>query len=311
MLEQLASSPFKPELVITQPDKAKGRGRKLSISVVKALANELHIDVFQPKRLSGLEVRQTIEDLKADALVVAAYGQIIPQEILDIPLFGGINVHASILPRWRGAAPIERAIMAGDTRSGISIMQMDKGLDTGPVYQTSTLPNIDQLPVVEIEKQMAKLGGSEVIKTLEAFQMHKDSDISKPVPIAQDHAFATYAHKIAPADRIPNWKGSAHSLSLQIKALAHRQPVFIQVEDLVIHLLQSVVLDTTKTPTVPGKIVGIGNNGICVECGVGSLQIELIKLNRGQGRPMDVKAFLNGYENVLSVGKILTSNNGK
>ena len=311
MLEQLASSPFKPELVITQPDKAKGRGRKLSISVVKALANELHIDVFQPKRLSGLEVRQTIEDLKADALVVAAYGQIIPQEILDIPLFGGINVHASILPRWRGAAPIERAIMAGDTRSGISIMQMDKGLDTGPVYQTSTLPNIDQLPVVEIEKQMAKLGGSEVIKTLEAFQMHKDSDISKPVPIAQDHAFATYAHKIAPADRIPNWKGSAHSLSLQIKALAHRQPVFIQVEDLVIHLLQSVVLDTTKTPTVPGKIVGIGNNGICVECGVGSLQVELIKLNRGQGKPMDVKAFLNGYENVLSVDKILTSKNGK
>ena len=127
MLEQLASSPFKPELVITQPDKEKGRGRKLSISEVKALANELHIDIFQPKRLSGLEVRQTIEDLKADALVVAAYGQIIPQEILDIPLFGGINVHASILPRWRGAAPIERAIMAGDTQSGISIMEMDKG----------------------------------------------------------------------------------------------------------------------------------------------------------------------------------------
>ena len=215
-------------------------------------------------------------------------------------------MHASILPRWRGAAPIERAIMAGDTQSGISIMQMDKGLDTGPVYQTSTLPNIDQLPVVEIEKQMAKLGGSEVIKTLEAFQMHKDSDRSKPVPIAQDHAFATYAHKIAPADRIPNWKDSAHSLSLQIKALAHRQPVFIQVEDLVIHLLQSVVLDTNKTPAVPGKIVGIGNNGICVECGVGSLQIELVKLNRGQGKPMDVKTFLNGYENVLSVEKILT-----
>ena len=311
MLEQLASSPFKPELVITQPDKAKGRGRKLSISEVKALANELHIDVFQPKRLSGLEVRQNIEDLKADALVVAAYGQIIPQEILDIPLFGGINVHASILPRWRGAAPIERAIMAGDTQSGISIMQMDKGLDTGPIYQTATLPNIDQLPVVEIEKAMAKLGGSEVIKTLETFQMHKDGDRSKPVPIAQDHAFATYAHKIAPADRIPNWKGSARSLNLQIKALAHRQPVFIQVKDLVIQLLQSEVLDTTENPTVPGKIVGIGNNGICVECGVGSLQIELVKLNRGQGRPMDVKAFLNGYANVLSVDKILTSNNGK
>ena len=311
MLEQLASSPFKPELVITQPDKAKGRGRKLSISEVKALANELDIDIFQPKRLSGLEVRQNIEDLKADALVVAAYGQIIPQEILDIPLFGGINVHASILPRWRGAAPIERAIMAGDTQSGISIMQMDKGLDTGPIYQTATLPNIDQLPVVEIEKAMAKLGGSEVIKTLETFQMHKDGDRSKPVPIAQDHAFATYAHKIAPADRIPNWKGSARSLNLQIKALAHRQPVFIQVKDLVIQLLQSEVLDTTENPTVPGKIVGIGNNGICVECGVGSLQIELVKLNRGQGRPMDVKAFLNGYANVLSVDKILTSNNGK
>jgi len=311
VLEQLASSPFKPELVITQPDKEKGRGRKLSISEVKALANELHIDIFQPKRLSGLDVRQTIEDLKTDALVVAAYGQIIPQEILDIPLFGGINVHASILPRWRGAAPIERAIMAGDTQSGISIMQMDKGLDTGPVYQTATLPNIDQMSVLEIEKEMAKLGSDEVIKTLEAFQMHKKGGRSKPVPIAQDNAFATYAHKIAPADRVPNWEGSAHSLNLQIKALAHRQPVFIEVEDLVIQLLQSEVLDTTKTPTIPGKIVGIGNNGICVECGIGSLQIKQVKLNRGQGKPMDIKAFLNGYENALSVDKILASNNAK
>ena len=134
--------------------------------------------------MSGPEVKQTIGDLKADALVVAAYGQIIPNEVLDIPVFGGINVHASMLPRWRGAAPIERAIMAGDTQSGISIMQMDKGLDTGPVYQTAPLKNIDLLSVAEIEEELAKLGGSTLIKTLEEFRMHKTGGRDRPAPIA-------------------------------------------------------------------------------------------------------------------------------
>ena len=136
----------------------------------------MHIDVFQPTSLSGPDVKQTIADLKADALVVAAYGQIIPQEVLDIPAFGGINVHASMLPRWRGAAPIERAIMAGDTQSGVSIMQMAKGLDTGPVYRTALLANIDLLSVAEIEEELAKLGGSTLIKTLEEFRKHKAGD---------------------------------------------------------------------------------------------------------------------------------------
>ena len=135
--------------------------------------------------MSDPEVKQTIGDLKADVLVVAAYGQIIPKEVLDIPVFGGINVHASMLPRWRGAAPIERAIMAGDTQSGISIMQMDKGLDTGPVYQTAPLANIDLLSVAEIEEELAKLGGSKLIKTLEEFRMHKTGHRDRPEPVAQ------------------------------------------------------------------------------------------------------------------------------
>ena len=261
--------------------------------------------------MSDPEVKQTIGDLKADVLVVAAHGQIIPKEVLDIPLFGGINVHASMLPRWRGAAPIERAIMAGDTQSGISIMQMDKGLDTGPVYQTAPLANIDLLSVAEIEEELAKLGGSKLIKTLEEFRMHKTGDRDRPAPMAQNDALATYANKIGPKDRVPNWKLSAKSVNLQIKALARRQPVFIEVEDLVIQLLKSEPLDTTKTPAIPGKIVGIGNNAICVECGIGSLQIKQVKLNRGQGKPMDIKAFLNGYENALAVDKILASNNAK
>ena len=137
--------------------------------------------------MSGPEVKQTIADLKADTLVVAAYGQIIPKEVLDIPVFGGINVHASILPRWRGAAPIERAIMAGDTQSGISIMQMDKGLDTGPVYQTAPLANIDLLSVAEIEEELAKIGGSTLIKTLEEFRMHKAGDRDRPAPVSYTH----------------------------------------------------------------------------------------------------------------------------
>ena len=261
--------------------------------------------------MSGPQVKQTIRGLKADALVVAAYGQIIPKEVLDIPVFGGINVHASMLPRWRGAAPIERAIMAGDTQSGISIMQMDKGLDTGPVYQSAPLANIDLLSVVEIEEELGKLGGIALIKTLEEFRMHKAGDRDRPAPMAQDDALATYANKIAPKDRVPNWKFSAQSINLQIKALAHRQPVFIQADELVIQLLQSQVLNEKKTHNIPGQISGLGDIGICVDCAEGTLQITRVKLNRGQGKPMNIKAFLNGYKGALTVGKILVPNNAK
>ena len=180
--------------MITQPDRRKGRGRKLSKNEVKALASDLQIEIFQPKSLSSLEARRIIKNLKADVLVVAAYGQIIPQEVLDIPLYGGINVHASVLPRWRGAAPIERAIMAGDTKSGISIMQMDKGLDTGPIYKTALMSDFDQLSVKEIEEELARLGGNELIKTLEEFQMHKNGDRVKPETVAQEDFLASYAH---------------------------------------------------------------------------------------------------------------------
>ena len=127
----------------------------------------------------------------------------------------------------------------------------------------------------------------------------------------RDSASATYANKITPEDRIPNWKDSAHSLNLQIKALAHRQPVFVQIEDLLIQLLQSEVLDETQLNTVPGKISEIGDQGISVMCGKGTLQITLVKLNRGQGKPMDVKTFLNGYGKTLVPGEILAPNNGK
>ena len=297
--------------MITQPDRRKGRGRKLSKNEVKALANDLQIEIFQPKSLSSLEARRIIKNLKADVLVVAAYGQIIPQEVLDIPLYGGINVHASVLPRWRGAAPIERAIMAGDTKSGISIMQMDKGLDTGPIYKTALMSDFDQLSVKEIEEELARLGGNELIKTLEELQMHKNGDRVKPATVAQDDLLATYAKKINPEDRMPNWTGSAYSLNLQIKALAYRQPVSVQIDDLILHLLLSEVLDETQPGSIPGKILEIRSQGISVACGEGTLRITMVKLNRGQGKPMDVKTFLNGYGNALTTGMVLASSNAK
>ena len=297
--------------MITQPDRRKGRGRKLSKNEVKALANDLQIEIFQPKSLSSLEARRIIKNLKADVLVVAAYGQIIPQEVLDIPLYGGINVHASVLPRWRGAAPIERAIMAGDTKSGISIMQMDKGLDTGPIYKTALMSDFDQLSVKEIEEELARLGGNELIKTLEEFQMHKNGDRVKPATVAQDDFLATYAHKINPEDRMPNWKGSAYSLNLQIKALAYRQPVTVQIDDLILHLLRGEGLNETQPDTIPGKILEIRSQGISVACGEGTLRITMVKLNRGQGKPMDIKTFLNGYGNALTTGMVLATSNAK
>ena len=252
-------------------------------------------------------VEKTIREINPHVLVVVAYGMIIPKQILAIPKFGGINVHASILPRWRGAAPIERAIMAGDTSTGISIMEMEAGLDTGPIYCTARLENIEQLSVTEIEQALFILGSNKLIDTLTEYELHSLNRKARPAATPQDSSLATYAHKITSKERNLDWKEAALSLSLKTKALAYRLPVVVQINDLLIQILESQALTDSSQESSPGIITKIDRSGIYIQCGYGTLQITKLKLNRGQGKAMNIPEFLNGYQNLLTVGQELNS----
>ncbi|MEC9045749.1 MAG: methionyl-tRNA formyltransferase, partial [Pseudomonadota bacterium] len=281
------------------------RGRKLSPNEVKRYSQDCSLEIFQPTSLKTDSVEKTISEINPHVLVVVAYGVIIPKQILAIPTYGGINVHASILPRWRGAAPIERAIMAGDSSTGISIMQMEAGLDTGPIYCTARLENIDQLSVTEIEQSLSLLGSNKLIDTLTEYELHSFSGKSKPVAVPQDSSLATYAHKITSRERNLDWKEAALSLTLKTRALAYRLPVAVKVNDLFIQILESQALTDSGQGASPGTITKIDRTGIYIQCGYGTLQITRLKLNRGQGKAMNIPEFLNGYQNLLTIGQEL------
>ena len=311
ILEKLVDGGFKPELVVTQPDRVKGRGRKLLPNEVKSFSEDCSVETFQPDNLNTQTVKETLEEIGPHVLVVVAYGMIIPQQILDIPEFGGINVHASLLPRWRGAAPIERAIMAGDKSTGISIMQMNEGLDTGPIYSKASLENINDLTVPEIENALAILGSKKLIETLEEYELYYLDGKVKPALTVQDNSLATYAHKITPKDRSPDWKQSSVSLALKTKALAYRLPLTVKTDELQIQIIESRALPYSDQPGSPGIITKIDKKGICIQCGDGTLQITRLKINRGQGKDMSVAEFLNGYQNSLTIGQELNSGAAK
>jgi len=166
ILQRLQDSPFAPAVVLTQPDRPKGRGRKLQANPVKTLAQETNIPVLQPINFKAQESLAALAEFNPDVLIVAAYGLILPPSVLALPKFGCINVHASLLPRWRGAAPIERAIMAGDTATGVGIMQMEKGLDTGPIFAERELTISAQTSVLQLEQQLAVSGAELLIDVL-------------------------------------------------------------------------------------------------------------------------------------------------
>jgi methionyl-tRNA formyltransferase len=208
-LEALIQSPHKVVAVYTQPDRPSGRGRKLTESPVKQKALEHHLSVYQPLSLKNPEEQQRLADLKADLMVVVAYGLILPKAVLQAPRLGCINIHASLLPRWRGAAPIQRAIVAGDARSGVTIMQMDEGLDTGAMLYKVQCP-IEQNDTSEILlNRLSTMGADALLHTL----AHLTS--IKPEP--QDHHLATYAHKITKEEANIDWSEPADVIARKIR----------------------------------------------------------------------------------------------
>lgn len=283
--------------VFTQPDRRAGRGKKLSIPPVKELAIEHNIPVYQPSQLS--DQASLIQQLSPDVLVVVAYGMLIPQAILDIPKFGGINIHASILPRWRGAAPIQRAIQAGDAETGVSIMQMESGLDTGPVFEVFTVAIDDTDTSATLHNKLSSLGAKGICSTLA-----KLDSCSQPKQTKQNDAVATYARKISKSEANIDWSLSALAIDAQIRAF-NPWPICQSFHcDNKIRIWQAKpVTEADLNDFAPeanqvdshrvGRIVHIDNQGVTVACGQGLLRLEVMQ--RDGSKALDASLFCNGY----------------
>ena len=274
-----------PVAVLTQPDRPAGRGRKLSPSPVKRYALDQGLPVLQPATLKDPEVVKELAALEADVMVVAAYGLLLPRAVLDLPRNGCLNVHASLLPRWRGAAPIQAAILAGDPETGICLMQMEAGLDTGPVFASASLPIEPEATAGEVHDQLAALGGQLLAEKL------NDILAGGVTAEAQDDALSTYAPKIRPADAVIDWTRSADELHRLVRAYNPVPGARFEFNGETIKCWRATVADTVddsvKAP--PGKVLAAGPDGIEVACGSGSLK--LTELQRPGRKPVTAAEF--------------------
>ena len=288
-------------LVLTQPDRPRGRGRKLTPNPVKVLATDRGLPVSQPKSLRDPDSAAELRAFEPDVLIVAAYGLLLPEHVLSIPTYGCINVHASLLPRWRGAAPIERAVMAGDLDTGVAIMQMERGLDTGPVFARKSLTIGDYENIEALEKQLADIGADLLIDVLRGLPQH---------PVPQSTQGITYAHKLTAADRVIDWTGDASDIARQIWALSHRMPAITVMGQTQVQILQAMATPELAgiVPTgTPGRQAQVSKKIITIECGSGWLQVSKLKVNRGKGLPMDAAAACNGYPDLFQTNVVFTA----
>jgi len=301
MLSGLLDAKANVVCVYSQPDRPTGRGRKLMPSAVKQVAIDAQIEVRQPKSLRNDAALTQLQSTQLDVLVVAAYGLILPQAILDAPRLGCINVHASLLPRWRGAAPIERAIMAGDTQTGVCIMRMEAGLDTGGVYSLRTLPITHTTTGRELHDAMSAPGIDALLETLTDFRPTQWQ--------AQDDSRATYAHKLTSKDADIDWHKPAVQIIRQINALNDRLPARTLFGNETIKLLHAEPATQTQTPAdaKPGTLISRSKKALVVAAGEQSVSVRMVQLSRGKGKPMPVAAALNGYPDLFEVGNYFTS----
>jgi methionyl-tRNA formyltransferase len=277
-------------LTLTQPDRPAGRGMKLTPSPVKVVAEQHGIPVWQPEKLRTPEQQAPVAAAQADVMVVAAYGLILPQAVLDMPRHGCLNIHASLLPRWRGAAPIQRAILAGDTETGITIMQMDAGLDTGDMLSVHVTPITADDTASSLHDKLAAQGAEAIVAALA--DMSALQTTRRPQP--QDGV--TYAEKLKKEEAAINWQASALELDRQIRA-------FNPFPSAQTTLQGSPLKIWRATPVAghgePGTILALDKNGIVVACGTDALCIT--ELQKAGSKRLETGAFLAG--NPLTVGE--------
>lgn len=268
-------------LVLTQPDRPSGRGMKLTASPVKQEAEKHGIPVYQPASLKDPASHQAIRAAKADVMVVVAYGLILPQAVLDIPARGCLNIHASLLPRWRGAAPIQRAIEAGDRETGICIMQMEAGLDTGPVLLEKRLPIEMTDTGASLHDRLAGLGAQAIVEALENLDDLK--------PAAQPVQGVTYASKLTKDEARIDWTLPAELLGCKVRAFNPVPGAWTVLNGEPLKIWQAQL---AQGKGQPGEILAVNNEGLTVACGEGAIRIT--ELQKSGARRMDVAAFLAG-----------------
>ena len=279
-LAALLDAGYDIPLVLSQPDRPAGRGMTLHASAVKQLALARGIEVFQPLTLKEADTQQRLRELAPDLMIVAAYGLLLPQAILDIPRLGCINIHASLLPRWRGAAPIQRAILAGDSQSGVCIMQMEAGLDTGPVLLSATLPITPEHTARSLHDGLATLGAQLIV----------DAVARLPLPAtAQALSGITYAAKLDNSEAPLDWHLSAERLARQVRAFDPFPGAVATLEGVTFKVWGAQAEAATGQA---GQILQVDKHGIVVACGEGALR--LTELQKAGGKRLPVAQLLAG-----------------
>ena len=290
VLEALITAGHEIKGVYCQPDRPKGRGRILSACPVKEKALEYGLEVFQPKSLKDESTQQTLANLNADVMVVVAYGQLLPKIVLEAPKYGCLNIHASLLPRWRGAAPIQRAILAGDKQTGVGIMQMNEGLDTGNILLEKTCDISDNDTAQSLHDKLAILGSQAIVEALNSID-----DLS---PTTQNEGGTTYAKKLSKDEAWIDWSKSAVKISQQIRAfnpypIAQANAKSDKFDDKVLRILSASVIGLAYDGK-PGEVIECAK-GVChVATGDGVLSLEQVQL--AGKKVVNIKDFTNAYK---------------
>ncbi len=294
-LKSLINSEHQLLAVYTQPDRPAGRGQRLQASPVKLLAEQAGLMVHQPASLKDEAVQRQLAALRADVMVVVAYGLILPQVVLNTPRLGCLNVHASLLPRWRGAAPIQRAIEAGDTTTGITIMQMDAGLDTGAMLASVNCSIGLGTSAAALHDQLALLGPPLLQQVL------VDIDNYRRIGQAQDDTLAVYAHKILKAEAQIDWRCEALALDRKVRAFNPFPICFSTLSGKRVRVWRATPRPAVAAADLPGTIVRADNAGVVVSCGKGELILEVLQLEGG--KPLTATQLLRAYQARFDVGK--------
>ena len=286
-LESLVEAGHDVVAVVTQPDKPKGRGKEMQQTPVKACAVKHNIEVFQPVKIKTPEAEEVLKGYGADLFVVAAFGQILSKEILDMPKYGCVNIHASLLPKYRGAAPIQWAILDGEKETGVTIMQMNEGLDTGDMLTKVVVPIEDTDTGESLFDKLAEAGAKLLIETIPQIE----AGTLKPEP--QDDSLSTYAKMIKKDMGLIDWKKEAVMLERLVRGMNSWPSAYTHFQGKTLKVWEAEV-ETCETEAVPGSVVEVTKNSIKVQTGKDLLVLKQIQLE-GKKR-MDVAAFLLGYK---------------
>jgi len=295
-LQALINSKHEIVAVYTQPDRPAGRGQKLTASPVKQLALQNNLIVCQPTSLRDPAEQKKLADWHADIMIVIAYGLILPKNVLETPRLGCVNVHASLLPHWRGAAPIQRAILAGDTETGITIMQMDEGLDTGAMLYRVSCPILPTDTSQILHDRLTTLGADALLNTL------TDIEAGSTNPIAQDNAASSYAKKIDKHEAEINWQQTADEIDRTVRAFNPWPVAHTMINNISLRIFQAQPL-TEKSNQKPGTILKADKQGIDIATGNGVLR--LLQIQLPGARCLSVADVLHSKADLFAPGTIL------